>query len=314
MEFEKQPLKIFILLLKGVNYKMEKTIYNGMEFNYYQIAEILLGNMEGIDTSNYTDPKISYQEMQKIRLRLVEDKKIKDSWYENFGLKQINGKWMSVRNIKPCPISEGNCDKGIQILLGLKKGLDVSIYAKPEFSGLQMQEIRLGLEKGLDVSIYAKPEYSHHQMDKILFGLERGLDVSIYAKPEFDCCQMNQIICFLVRGFDINKYLDAGITSSDMLYEAGRGLNEGIDLFDYAKQLNDSTQLYEILMGIRKGIDVSVYAKPEFSTDQMCQIRIGLERGLDVSAYAKPELKASVMKQIRFCLQKGLDMTVHLKT
>lgn len=34
----------------------------------------------------------------------------------------------------------------------LDLSLDISIYAKPEFDYLQMEEIRLGIEKGLDVS------------------------------------------------------------------------------------------------------------------------------------------------------------------
>ena len=47
----------------------------------------------------------------------------------------------------------------IQIKLGLKKGLDVSIYAKPKYFWLKMAIIREGLEKRLDVSVYAKPEF-----------------------------------------------------------------------------------------------------------------------------------------------------------
>ena len=48
-----------------------------------------------------------------------------------------------------------------QISFGLQKGLDVNVYAKPEFDSLQMEEIRLGLVKGLDVNIYANPEFDN---------------------------------------------------------------------------------------------------------------------------------------------------------
>ena len=51
-----------------------------------------------------------------------------------------------------------------QILYGLKKNVDVSIYAKIDFSYLQMRYIRQGLEDNLDVSVYAKPEYSWQKM------------------------------------------------------------------------------------------------------------------------------------------------------
>ena len=37
------------------------------------------------------------------------------------------------------------CGQMDQIRKGLEKGLDVSIYAKPEFDDFQMEEIRIGL-------------------------------------------------------------------------------------------------------------------------------------------------------------------------
>ena len=42
-----------------------------------------------------------------------------------------------------------------RIIEGLEKNLNVSIYAKSEFSFQEMQQIRLGLEDNLNVSIYA---------------------------------------------------------------------------------------------------------------------------------------------------------------
>lgn len=55
--------------------------------------------------------------------------------------------------------------------MGLKKNLDVTLYAKPEYNCNQMEEIRLGLEAGLDASTYAKPEYTCDQMKEIRLGL-----------------------------------------------------------------------------------------------------------------------------------------------
>jgi len=49
-----------------------------------------------------------------------------------------------------------------------------------------MEEIRLGLEANLDVSIYAKSEYSWEQMKEIRIGLELDLDVSKYADEVFN--------------------------------------------------------------------------------------------------------------------------------
>lgn len=49
-----------------------------------------------------------------------------------------------------------------------------------------MHEIRYGLTEGIDVSIYASPEFNAKQMQQIRYGLETRIDVSIYAKPEFN--------------------------------------------------------------------------------------------------------------------------------
>ena len=96
-----------------------------------------------------------------------------------------------------------------QIRFGLQKGLDISIYAKPEFKGSQMEQIRLGLEKGLNVHIYAKPEFDYEQMRQIRLGLEQGLDVNVYAKAEFNNIQMQKIRLSLEKGLDVN-YIKPG--------------------------------------------------------------------------------------------------------
>ena len=54
-----------------------------------------------------------------------------------------------------------------EILEGLKSNLDVSIYAKPEYSWGQMKEIRLGLKDNLDVSIYVSARFNEYQMKEI---------------------------------------------------------------------------------------------------------------------------------------------------
>ena len=96
-----------------------------------------------------------------------------------------------------------------QISFGLQKGLDISIYAKPEFKGSQMEQIRFGLEKGLNVHIYAKPEFDYEQMRQIRLGLEQGLDVNVYAKAEFNNIQMQKIRFSLEKGLDVN-YIKPG--------------------------------------------------------------------------------------------------------
>ena len=64
----------------------------------------------------------------------------------------------------------------IQIEKGSLEGLNISWYAKPEFSWEQMLQIRIGLQKGLDVSWYAKPEYNWKQMKGFRNCLEKKID------------------------------------------------------------------------------------------------------------------------------------------
>ena len=62
-----------------------------------------------------------------------------------------------------------------------------------QFNEDQQEQIRYGLEANLDISFYAKTEYSWKQMQTIRLGLIDNLDVSIYAKLEFDEEQMREI-------------------------------------------------------------------------------------------------------------------------
>ena len=53
-------------------------------------------------------------------------------------------------------INKYNFDKNQKALInyGLKEGLDVTWYAKPEFNNLQMEQIRFGLENKVNVIEY----------------------------------------------------------------------------------------------------------------------------------------------------------------
>ncbi len=103
-----------------------------------------------------------------------------------------------------------------QISKGVEDGLDVSIFAKPEFDKAQMDQIRKGLENNLDVSIYAKPEFGWQQMLQIVDGLAENVDVSIYAKTEFDNYQMSEILNGLIANFDVSIYAKPEVSSDKM--------------------------------------------------------------------------------------------------
>ena len=85
------------------------------------------------------------------------------------------------------------------IIIGLEEKIDVSIYAKKEFTWDQMQQIRLGLLLNVDVSVYAKTDFDKHQMSEIMLGLEDNLDISIYANPEYSWRTMKKIRTHLLK-------------------------------------------------------------------------------------------------------------------
>ena len=80
-----------------------------------------------------------------------------------------------------------------EIKIGLNEGLDVSWYAKKDFSDGDMYLIRMGLEDDLDVSWYANERFDTRQRVEIFAGLREGLDISKYANPKLTDEEMNKI-------------------------------------------------------------------------------------------------------------------------
>ena len=62
-----------------------------------------------------------------------------------------------------------------------------------QFDEYQIRKIKQGLRSKVDISWYAKKEFTWPQMDTIFKGLAQGIDVSIYAKPEISAKQMIRI-------------------------------------------------------------------------------------------------------------------------
>ena len=62
-----------------------------------------------------------------------------------------------------------------------------------QFNKEQQNKILGGVYFNLDISIYAKLDFTDKQMKQIIWGLMDNLDVSIYAKTEFTPWQMSQI-------------------------------------------------------------------------------------------------------------------------
>ena len=72
---------------------------------------------------------------------------------------------LSIENlIKTEWFNQFNEEQQVIIKVGLYRNIDVSIYAKLEYTGKQMYEIMEGLVANLDVSWYANPLFNVEQM------------------------------------------------------------------------------------------------------------------------------------------------------
>ena len=162
-------------------------------------------------------------------------KQIQNNDYDKYKLNLIQtgitlyekGK-ISLKDLKLLANNSLGKNQMIVIYWGLEKGLDVSIYAKPEFNTAQMSFIYYGLKEGLDVSIYAKPEFSATQMKLIYWGLKHGLDVTKYAKPEFSYDQMLYIFFDL-----IDELIDENPSLSEEFYSSEVKIQKEIDYDEF---------------------------------------------------------------------------------
>ena len=164
------------------------------------------------------------------------------------------------------------------LLEGVENGLDISVYANPNYDSYQMNEIRWGLEKNLDVTQYATTKYNWRQMSQIREGLERNLDISVYADSKYDDLQMEQIRL---------------------------GLEDKLDISAYINPEYNADQMEQIRKGLEQKLDVSIYANPKFDWEQMSEIRKGLEENLNASMYANPYFDWQRMSQFRDELKYG---------
>ncbi len=80
--------------------------------------------------------------------------------------------------------------------IGRERGLDISIYAKEEFSYDQMYEVMCALIELNNPDLvrkYATTEYTAKQMNEIYYGCIEGLDVSSFDKPNIPAKKMEEL-------------------------------------------------------------------------------------------------------------------------
>ncbi len=225
-------------------------------------------------------------------------------------------------------------DQKKEIEEGAEAGLDISLYAKPEFLAMQMRQIKMGMMEGLDATVYADPAYDWFQMEQLRKGLSYDIDVTPYASPDIPYDKMRQVRKGLHFGIDLSPYLKY---NADILREIRRALRYRVDLMPYVERGCDAQELEQVRLahmsgvdldpyldmglrgvsleqvreGLRSGVDVSVFARTDYSWRQMQELRLGLEKQLNVSVYANPLFSYQQMREIRLGLEGGIPVETY---
>ena len=182
-----------------------------------------------------------------------------------------------------------------QIEKGLKKGLDITIYAKLEFNKAQMWSIRFALEENVPreiIELIANPNFCHEQMEVIKTAGKCKMplnEIKIFAKPEYNSSQMEYLILGIQRDYDVSIYENPNLSYMQMGqiffgFEAGLSL-EKIQL--YAKPEFNEYQMHEIKLGFEHGLlmdEVKTYANSEYSDKYMFLLRMSLEYDIDINS------------------------------
>lgn len=117
------------------------------------------------------------------------------------------------------------------------------IMKDERFNEKQKEQLRLGLEAGLDVSVYASPDFTWPQMNILRRGLAEGLDVSEYAKPELTIEEMMDAKYSLKKRKEFSNKMD----EMEQKMEA-----DTQSLFDIKEDIELGTEEKEILEDIEE--------------------------------------------------------------
>lgn len=160
-----------------------------------------------------------------------------------------------------------------------------------QFDEYQKEQIEEGLRKGLDVSVYADPKFDSDQMYILMQGLEQGIDVIPYANPEFSFEQMCIIHNGLIDKQDVSLYADLKYNEQQMR-QIQKGIEKGLDVSIYADPKYNEYQMNVIRKGLAAGIDVSSYADPDISGEDMDEKYKELKPKTDFDALVEKAIKA----------------------
>ena len=238
-----------------------------LDFDKYQVNEILNGMVSQIDYKIYAKPEISAWQMEALRkcLELGYDVNVDESWI------QLRKKYLS-RDILVAKRRERD--------LWVKRGVVVGINLN-NYSLWQLRCIWWGVKLGLDIAPLLNPQLGSAKSVLLLENMIdciHNTDVD-YTKYHIDTLRLMRKVA--LDGDDPNYLRIAHIQPSkaNILYE---GRKHGIDMVPYFEDF-DSCQMDMILYGLINDLDISKYTYKNYESRKMQAIITFLEKGIDTS-------------------------------
>lgn len=204
----------------GLEAGLPIVFYKDPLYDAEQMQEIRLGLVDNIDISAYAKFAIPAMKMREARECMKSGLNLTTEEIKNNSAGVLRA--MKHAHTSQIDISEYvrqgyDEDQLEQIIIAREEHLDdFDKYLNVEIRGENLREIRIGLKEGLDVSLYADHEFNWHQMREIRRGLENRVDVSVYAKPLYQPRQMHEIRKGLEAGIDVSKYSSMINSAMDM--------------------------------------------------------------------------------------------------
>lgn len=183
-------------------------------------------------------------------------------------------------------------------------------YPIKAYNSMQIEQLELGIKSGINISLYENPFYDYYQMMEIRKGLEDKVNASMYADLKINYLVMREIRLGLLDDFNLMIYYKKGYTY-DVLREIRRSKENHIDIVQFASDGYDSSKLREIRKAKEKNLDISFYLKNNFSGSQLREIREGLQDDIDVRQYADRCYNWMQMEQIRLGLLHDVDVSLY---
>ena len=216
-------------------------------FNALQLSEIRKGlEDDKVDISKYLDPKLSWTDMEEMRLEMSQGIDLSEYRKQGFDNQQL-----------------------YQIRIGLNEGVDVSVYAKKVYLADQMRELRKGLSKteGVPIIFYQDPAFDNLQMREIRKGLQAGIDISAYGMLDIPYLKMRAARKSAEDGLVFDE-TDIRRNTAGILEQMHLAFVDKVDISGYVKRRYDADQLEQIRLALKKELPIKEEAKAETKAEE----------------------------------------------